>query len=175
MTQAVLKSIRDDLRALLAKLEGEIVDEPYPFLDKLIEALKKDEGLRLEAYPDPLSGGDPWTIGYGATGPHIRKGAVWTSAKAEQALRVMAQEHGMELEVKEPWVSKLDDVRRAVLWNMAYNLGVEGLRGFVNTLRYVRDGDYMAAANGMLASKWARQVKGRAHRLAREMQTGAWG
>ena len=55
---------------------------------------------------------------------------------------------------------------------MAFNLGVQGLLKFRNTLGMVRDGDYDGAARGMLASLWARQVKGRATRLADQMRTG---
>jgi lysozyme len=63
-------------------------------------------------------------------------------------------------------------VRADALLNMAFNLGVDGLLGFVNTLRYVRGGNYELAADNMLASKWARQVKGRAVELAAQMKTG---
>ena len=50
----------------------------------VIESLKTSEGLRLTAYPDPGSrDGNPWTIGYGSTGPDIRKGAVWSLSKAD--------------------------------------------------------------------------------------------
>lgn len=52
-----------------------------------IALIEKFEGCRLEAYPDPGTGGDPWTIGYGATGPDIRKGLVWTQEQAEERLR----------------------------------------------------------------------------------------
>jgi lysozyme len=45
------------------------------------------EGCVLHAYPDPATGGEPWTIGYGATGPSIRPGAVWTREQAEADLR----------------------------------------------------------------------------------------
>lgn len=42
-----------------------------------------------------------------------------------------------------------------------------------NLLRpYVRTGQYEKATAGMLASKWAKQVKGRAIRLAEQMRTG---
>ena len=38
------------------------------------------------AYPDPATGGDPWTIGYGSTyddkGVKVKKGGVWTHKKA---------------------------------------------------------------------------------------------
>ena len=32
-----------------------------------LDLTKISEGLRTEAYPDPGTGGDPWTIGYGHT------------------------------------------------------------------------------------------------------------
>ncbi|KQW79698.1 glycoside hydrolase family protein [Brevundimonas sp. Root1279] len=147
--------------------------EPDRITDaQLIEDLKRDEGLRLNAYPDPLSGGDPWTIGYGATGKDIRKGVVWTDAQAEQRLIEMAEDHARRFEERAPWAAKLDPVRRRVLHNMAYNLGVEGLLGFKNTLGFVQTGQYGRAADGMLASKWARQVGQRAVRLAQQMRTG---
>ena len=39
---------------------------------------------RFEAYPDPGSAdGTPWTIGWGSTGPDIRKGTVWTQAECD--------------------------------------------------------------------------------------------
>lgn len=40
----------------------------------------------FEAYPDPGTGGDPWTIGWGATGPGIGPGTVWTQAQCDARL-----------------------------------------------------------------------------------------
>lgn len=41
------------------------------------------EDCVLTAYPDPGSkDGTPWTIGWGHTGPEVRKGLVWTQAQA---------------------------------------------------------------------------------------------
>lgn len=51
-----------------------------------LDAIKKHEGLRLNAYPDPASGGDPWTIGYGHT-RGVEPGQTITKAQAEQFLR----------------------------------------------------------------------------------------
>ena len=45
----------------------------------------RGDGL-VEAYPDPGSGGDPWTIGWGATGPGIGPGTVWTRAECDARL-----------------------------------------------------------------------------------------
>lgn len=52
---------------------------------KGIDLIKKFEGLRLEAYPDPGTGGDPWTIGYGTT-KGVRPGMVVTEERAEELL-----------------------------------------------------------------------------------------
>lgn len=44
-------------------------------------AKKRSDG-NFEAYPDPgSSNGVPWTIGFGSTGPDIKKGVVWTQAQ----------------------------------------------------------------------------------------------
>ncbi|QIQ86844.1 lysozyme [Erythrobacter sp.] len=42
----------------------------------------RPDGL-VEAYPDPCSGGDPWTIGWGSTGAEIGPGTVWTQAECD--------------------------------------------------------------------------------------------
>lgn len=44
------------------------------------------EGLRLDAYPDPGTGGEPWTIGYGHTGG-VKPGDRITIDQAMQFLR----------------------------------------------------------------------------------------
>src|SRR3954468_8202997 len=45
-------------------------------------ARKRPDGS-MEAYPDPGTGGDPWTIGWGSTGPAIKKGVVWTEQQCD--------------------------------------------------------------------------------------------
>lgn len=158
--------------------------EPDP---ELIAALKKDEGLRLKAYPDPLSprartgkgSGAPWTIGYGrARG--IQEGQVISEATAEAWLIEDAREHNVVIHAALPWLKRLDPIRRRVVENMHFNMGwdnpktpaVEGLAQFKNTLGHIEAGRYAEAAAAMRVSLWAKQVKGRAVRLAREMETG---
>lgn len=144
------------------------VDSPEGAPDpELIAALKQDEGLRLNAYRDTVG---VWTVGYGHA--HVPPNTVWNQAKAEAALIEDVKEHNAKLLKALPWVADLDPVRRRVLQNMAFNLGVDGLLGFKNTLEAVRTGRYNQAASGMLNSLWAKQVKGRAVRLAQEMLTG---
>lgn len=53
-----------------------------------IALIKQFEGCHLKAYPDPKTGGDPWTCGWGSTGPDIGPGTVWTQEQADERLMV---------------------------------------------------------------------------------------
>ncbi len=48
-------------------------------------AKRRSDG-RFEAYPDPGTGGAPWTIGWGATGAGITPGTIWTQAQCDDRL-----------------------------------------------------------------------------------------
>lgn len=177
-----LVEIRARLAELLAEVDAAIAESEAPLAyavdPQLIADLKRDEGLRLKAYGDPLTGAEPWTIGYGHTGPDVRRDTVWTQAKAEAALIDDIEKHNAELRAALPWTERLDPARRRVLQNMAFNLGVgrpggtKGLLGFKNTLGMIERGEYERAAEGMLKSLWAKQVGKRAVRLAATMRTG---
>lgn len=80
----------------------------------------------------------------------------------------------MALRSRLPWYDSLDEARQGVLANMAFQMGVDGLLGFRNTLAMVERGEYAAAADGMMASKWAQQTPRRAARLSQQMRTGEW-
>lgn len=45
-------------------------------------AKRRSDG-RYDAYPDPGTGGDPWTIGWGTTGRDIVPGLVWTQDQCD--------------------------------------------------------------------------------------------
>lgn len=89
-----------------------------------------------------------------------------------------------DLKLRLPWVFYLDPVRRDVLIDMCFQMGIgypprngkpgKGLLGFVNTLRYIQNGNYEQAAKNMLVSKWATQTPNRAKRRAEEMRTGVY-
>ena len=66
----------------------------------------------------------------------------------------------------------LDPVRRGVVLDMLFNLGLTRFRGFQKTIDALKIGDYEVAADEMLQSLWATQVKGRAHRLTKMMREG---
>jgi GH24 family phage-related lysozyme (muramidase) len=56
----------------------------------------RPDGL-FEAYPDPGTGGAPWTIGWGATGPGIGPDTVWTRAECDARLEVDVARHAAEV------------------------------------------------------------------------------
>lgn len=141
-------------------------------LNIAIPQLEGFEGFRSHAYPDPLSGGEPWTVGYGATGPDIGPDTVWTIEEANADLLNRCTALCAELDTDLTWWRTLDPVRAAVLLEMAYQMGVEGLMNFHHTLGYIKAVDYQSAATEMLQSRWAQETPNRAHVLARQMLTG---
>lgn len=172
MSKRLFDAIRSIVGRGLSQAEVDQINaalgDPVPEVDPILIAdLKRDEGLRLTAYKDTVG---VWTVGYGHA--HVAPGTVWTEARAEAALIADVKQHNAELAKDLPWIARLDPMRRRVLQNMAFNLGVKGLLGFKNTLAMIQAGDYAGAAKGMLNSLWAKQVKGRAVRLAEQMRTG---
>ena len=63
---------------------GRTLGKPGADLIKSFEGCEKDRpDSTFEAYPDPGTNADPWTIGWGATGAGIKKGVVWTQAQCD--------------------------------------------------------------------------------------------
>lgn len=111
-------------------------------IDVAVELIKPFEGLRLEAYPDPGTGGDPWTIGYGSTGPGIKKGVKWTLEQAERRLEQDVQKFadGVAAVVK---VATNQNQMGAMI-SLAYNIGLGAFSGST-LLRKLNAGDYNGA------------------------------
>jgi lysozyme len=72
------------------------------------------------------------------------------------------------------WWREHDEVRRAVLIDLAFNMGINGLLGFKNTLAAFRAKNYEAAASGLEKSKWFSQVGNRGPRIVNMVRTGQW-
>ncbi|MGX7951883.1 lysozyme [Tsuneonella sp. HG249] len=56
----------------------------------------RPDGL-VEAYPDPGTGGLPWTIGWGATGPDIGPDTVWTPEECDERLAADVARHAADV------------------------------------------------------------------------------
>lgn len=107
---------------------------------------KQWEGCRLTAYWDAR--GRVWTIGYGATGPHITEGTVWTQAQADQDLMARLSVIGDEIDNAVEAV-QLNDNQKAALADFTYNEGIgEFLQSSV--LTYLKLHDFMQAMEWLL-------------------------
>ena len=106
-------------------------------------AKKQPDGSYL-AYPDPGTGGDPWTIGWGSTGPEIRKGVVWTQQQCDDRFAEHLDEFARKVS------NLLGDTPTTqcqfdAMVSFAYNLGVGNLSSST-LLKKHKAGDYKGAA-----------------------------
>jgi len=92
-----------------------------------IKLIKEFEGCRLNAYPDPLSGGLPITIGWGCTrkkdGSPFHMGDSITQAEADELLIDECKKHFLPALRKIPHWGEMSDGKRGALLSFAYNLG----------------------------------------------------
>jgi lysozyme len=114
--------------------------------DKGLNLIKSFEGCELEAYPDPGSGGDPWTIGFGHTGK-VFPGMKITAEEAERFLE-MDVEH-FERCVEEMLEVEVSQDQFDALVCFAYNVGCKALQGST-LLRLVNSRQFEAAAQQFL-------------------------
>lgn len=121
--------------------------------EQLKDFIKSKESLSLTAYPDPKTGGDPWTIGYGSTGADVRQGVVWTLEKADQRFEddLRQFEFMVEDAVKVPLTQGQFDALVSIVYNVGpgsrYKDGIIRLKdGRPSTLlRKLNEGDYKNA------------------------------
>jgi len=138
---------------------------------ELKRQLTADEDKREHAYQDHLGF---WTIGIGRLVDKRKPGSGLRDSEMEFMLNNDIEDRIDQLTRRLPWFQNLDDVRKGVLLNMSFQMGVDGLLGFKNTLAMIERGDYAEASDGMLNSLWARQTPARAQRMAKQMKTGQW-
>ena len=95
-----------------------------------VEMIKSHEGLRLMAYADPGTGGEPWTIGYGHTG-NVRPGIAISEEQAEDLLREDLMR--FEAAAEELLPIGLSQSEFDALVSFAFNVGIHALE--TSTLR----------------------------------------
>jgi lysozyme len=100
-----------------------------------IKLIKEFEGCHLKAYPDPLTGGLPITIGWGSTrkkdGSAFKLGDTLTQAEADALLIEQCKKEFLPALRKIPHWSEMSDGKRGALLSFAYNLGA-GFYGGAN-------------------------------------------
>ena len=148
--------------------------------NKLIDLISDHEGLILKVYDDgtgqELQAGDILighpTIGVGR---NVAKDGLGISEDEAKYL-LLNDISRVEQEIKNFPIDHLNEVRTAVIIDMAFNMGITRFnptmwpnffRGIVNEL-------WDEASKEMLDSNWARQTKRRSKNLSKMMFTGQW-
>lgn len=91
--------------------------------DKVLDLIKKHEGLELDAYLCPAK---VWTIGYGNTfyenGIKVKEGDSITLQRADELFRntIVKFSHSIKSQIVQP----LNDNQFSALVSLAYNIGV---------------------------------------------------
>ena len=125
--------------------------------------VKEFEGCRLKAYPDPESGGEPWTIGWGSTrdsqGRPFREGDHVSQEMADALLRSRLEEHWRRLRDCIPIYKALSVNRQAALLSFTYNCGPRwfGAQGFDTLSTALKAGQLEAVPAAMpqaRAGRW---------------------
>lgn len=122
------------------------------------------EGCELFPYKDSLG---VMTIGFGR---NLDANGI-SKEEAVQLLENDLRDTVLSLE-RFCWWQHLNEVRKAAMIDMHFNLGSTRFRKFRGMLSALERGDYTAAASEMLDSLWAVQVKGRAITLSNMMRSG---
>lgn len=132
---------------------------------ELLAQLRRHEGFEGKPYKDTVG---KLTIGYGRNLDDVGINRVEGELLlANDVAKVLAQ-----AERTFPWFKNVSPARQNVILNMIFNLGLEKFKLFRQTLAAMESGNADLAAERMLNSLWATQVKGRATELAEQYRTG---
>lgn len=140
-----------------------------------VEHVKRWEGLKLTAYPDPGSrDGTPWTIGYGHTSDgflKVTRGLTISPKQAEEALEYDLNETAAK--VDELVKVELSDNQFGALVSFAFNVGL-GAFAKSTLLRKLNKGEYAAVPSEL--ARWTKNdgkvMAGLVNRRAAE--AGLW-
>lgn len=134
------------------------------YIDICRKQLPIDEGYRKTPYKDSVG---ILTIGVGR---NLEKGL--SDAEIQFMLENDLIQAILDAQSVVPSFDNLSEGRKAVLVNMAFNLGRTRLSGFVRMLGAIADGKFDEAADEMKSSRWYVQVGDRGKRLEKIMREG---
>ena len=132
------------------------------------------EGCRLTAYPDPGTGGDPWTIGYGHTGSDVHAGLTITQEQAEELLMKDVQKAANDVKAKV--TTDITQEEFDALVDFVFNCGAGNFNGST-LLKKINAGDMEGASHefekwDMAAGKHMAGLLRRRHAEAQEFLSG---
>ena len=134
--------------------------------NRFIKQMRFHEGVRNKVYKDHLG---IETVGVG-------RNLVDRGLSDEEVDYLLGNDITIvenELDNGLSWWRDLDEVRQRALADLAFNMGLPRLHGFVKMLDALQRRDYHAAADELLDSKYAKQVGERSNRVAEMIRTGA--
>ena len=139
-------------------------------MSKLIEMLKRHEGVETHAYVDSVG---KITIGVGRN--IDQNGGIGLSdAEISFMLGNDIDRVEDELYANFRWIKHLDEVRFDAMINICFNLGLPRMLKFKKALAAMEAGDYNLAAIEWSDSVWANQVGQRAIELSLMIETGEY-
>mgnify|MGYP000938050228 FL=1 len=139
-------------------------------MDKIVEVLRRHEGVRSYAYK--CSAGYI-TIGVGRNIDEDG-GLGLSDDEVDYLLSNDIDRCIKELGASFDWFKQLDEVRRDAMINLVFNLGMPRLKQFKNTLAAMENCDWNTAADELLDSRWATQVGARATEVSTMIRTGEY-
>ena len=108
--------------------------------------IKEFEGFRADAYPDPRTGDEPWTIGYGTTfysnGVRVKQGDKVTEQRA--SIELVHKVAGLMVALDKLITVPLTDGQMACMVSFAYNVGVDGAGLQIARLNANKRSEFMA-------------------------------
>tara|TARA_R100001082_G_scaffold90182_1_gene56645 strand:- start:274 stop:681 length:408 start_codon:yes stop_codon:yes gene_type:complete len=128
-------------------------------MKKLIEAVKLSEGYKPTVYKDTL---DIDTIGYG----FAIKDLYLDEEICEMILKQKLEKLIKEADKKFEFLKYTPQEGKEVIYEMCYQLGINGVSKFKKALAYMQDKKYDKASVEMLDSLWAKQTPNRALKLS---------
>lgn len=139
---------------------------------KLQLQLERHEGKHKKWYKDTKG---YWTNGVGHKDTSMDDiTRDWTDA--DVAHNFIKDSHTAESGLEKfDWYNQLDDVRKCVLINMVFNMGLTGVLKFKKTIMYITNKEFHQASFEMLDSDWKDDVgPNRSGELSKQMETGQW-
>lgn len=136
-------------------------------LELLKQELIRDEGLRLEVYPDSLGF---WTIGVG----HLIPNRIPSISETE-AYRILDNDIDQcvsDISAENWYLACTSDTQRRGLLNMRFQLGPKRLRTFKNSLHLIEQAKWLEAGLELRKSLWYSQTPLRAERVIRMIENG---
>lgn len=151
-----LKDAFPEWAAATAPAKPEWLTHCAPLVERFEGLHKLIPGNKVQAYPDPGTGGKPWTIGIGSTrdeqGKPIQPSDVWPVDRARKHFENELEEYGTAV-VKALAGAKTTPRQLAACVSLAYNIGTGAFAGSTLLKRH-KAGEYAAAADQFL--RWNR-------------------